>query len=69
MKIELTFEQANKVIIKELQKSAKYLLDPNNDVYETAANRSIDIRAHMRVLEYYMIPSEYKKYKSKVGLV
>ena len=66
MKIELTPEQIDKVVIKEIQNNLKYLLDPTQDVHETAGNKIDNVYSHLRVLKYFMAPSDFEKYKEKV---
>ena len=56
MKIELTYEQEDQVIIKSLKRHIKYNLKVDDDPHETPLNKLTTLRALLRALEYYLAP-------------
>lgn len=60
--VKLTSEQVDAIVVEDLKAAIDYLLDPSNDPHETAKNKEKRLKAFLRVLEYYMKPSEFAEY-------
>jgi len=60
--VKLTGEQIDGVVAEDLKTVINDLLDPINDPHETAKNKKKRLKAFLRVLEYYMKPSEFAEY-------
>ena len=68
MKIELTYEQEDQVIIKSLKRHIKYTLKVDDDPHETPLNKLTTLTALLRALEYYLAPSEFDTFVRKNNL-
>lgn len=66
--IELTLDQTDQIIVTDLKKCIRDLLDdpwmPHHDLEKT----KLDIQAFMRVLEYYLRRSEFEDFKKEMKL-
>jgi hypothetical protein len=68
MKIKLTGDQQDFVIVTDLKRVINYVLDPTQDVYETQANKEKLLANLLGTLRYYSKPSEYETFVRKNGL-
>jgi adenosyl cobinamide kinase/adenosyl cobinamide phosphate guanylyltransferase len=68
VKIKITEEQQDSVVVADLKKFIKDILDSTKDLYETQANRDETLRNLLAVLSYYSKPSEYETFVRKNSL-
>ena len=68
MKIKLTEEQKDSVIVESLKRDLIYILDPSQDWEEGQEHKDDLLVSLLRVLRYYTSPSEYETFLRKNGL-
>ena len=68
MKIKLTDEQKDSVIVVSLYSDLIYILDPSQDWEEGQEHKDDLLVSLLRVLRYYTSPSEYETFLRKNGL-
>ena len=68
MKIELTYEQEDKVIVKSLKRYIKCVIDPEYDPYETQENKDRSLTSLLETLSLFTTPYEYETFVRKNNL-
>lgn len=66
MKIELTHEQIDHVVVKELTRVLQYELSPPNNVFETLEKRLEMIYSTMEVIRIFTIKEERDRIHAKL---
>jgi hypothetical protein len=68
VKIKLTGDQLDLVIVTDLKRVIGYLLDPREDTHGLQADKDENLRNMLGALSYYSKPSEYETFVRKNGL-
>jgi hypothetical protein len=68
VKIKLTYDQQDSVVVASLKWDILHVSDPKNDLNETKDNRGDMLCSLIKTLRYYSKPSEYETFVRKNGL-
>lgn len=64
---DVYYDLFDEVIVEELKDRIRDLSDPSNDPFETPDNKAKDIAAFYRVLEWFMMPDDYKTFVKEMS--